>query len=247
MDYVNSASDPLFIGAFVKHICTTFALLSFVFASHAQQPSLKNADSRPIEEPNSQPVASSNRTSSRDLAKSLRVNSSNKNNEDKDLSRAAALVWVDSNGKTVGKAIVGTPLGIPSAMVVPFENEHAVLEGLDSVTRCDQNGVCTSPLGITWRADKFSLLYTSADCTGTPYATVGTYGTTFKGFPIMDGSETFIYVFKIAQATRVSIKSSFNTTRKSSCASVGPLQINAIPVAAVLPASAFGTEPYFLK
>jgi hypothetical protein len=231
----------------VKNTCTALALMGIVFAGYAQQPAGKNAIGQQIDEPNSQPVASSNRTSSKDLARSLKANSFNKNNDDKDPSKTAALVWVDSMGKTLGKAIVGTPLGIPSAMLVPFENELAILEGLESVVKCDQNGVCTSPVGITWRADRFSLLYTSADCTGTPYATVGTYGTAFKGFPIMDSGETFIYVFKISQATRVSIRSSFNTTRKSSCASVGPLPINAIPVAAVVPASTFGTEPYFLK
>ena len=48
-----------------------------------------------------------------------------------------AIKWVDSTGRTVGRAIGNF------AILATFENEFATLTGLDADMNCDANRVCT--------------------------------------------------------------------------------------------------------
>jgi hypothetical protein len=226
----------------VKHICTSLALLGIVFASHAQQPTAENSDGKNFDKSKSHRVASPNRTSSRDWERSHKPIKSTKNNGDKDSSKPAALVWVDSKGETVGRALGGGgPLGI---VVVPFEKELAALQGLSSNVDCDPNNVCTFAGGRKFLRF-FEVAFTSADCTGAPQAAVGsTSGTRYDGIPIIDGGETFIYIFDFTQTVFQTIRSVFSN---GSCFSTGDLAGPLAPVIAVVPVSTFGIQPFFLK
>jgi hypothetical protein len=227
----------------VKYIYTFLALLGIVFASHAQQPTAENSDGQNVDKSKSQRVASPNRTSSRDWARSHRPNRSAKSDGDKDLSRPAALVWVDSKGETVGRAFGGGgPLAI---VVVPFEKEFAALQGLATNVDCDSNNVCTFGGGRTF-ARSFEVAFTSANCTGTPQAAIGsTNGTRYDGIPIIDGGETFIYIYDFTQTVFLqAIRSVFSN---GSCFSTPDLAGPFAPVIAVVPVSTFGIQPFFLK
>jgi hypothetical protein len=225
----------------VKYIYTFLALFGIVFACHAQQPASENSEGKNFDKSRSQRVASPNRTSSRDWARSLKPNISAKKNGDKDSSKSAAFVWVDSKGETVGRALAGGGLGI---VVVPFEKELAALQGLSVNVDCDPNNVCTFAGGRKF-ARFFEVAFNSADCTGTPQAAIGsTSGTRYDGIPIIDGGETFIYIFDFTQTVFQTIRSVFSN---GSCFSTGDLAGPLAPVIAVVPVSTFGIQPFFLK
>jgi hypothetical protein len=227
---------------FVKYIYTFLALLGIVFASHAQQPTSENFDGKNFDKSKFQQVASPNRTSSMDWARSYKPNMSTKNNGDKKSSNPDALVWVDSKGETVGRAFGSG--GSFSIVVVPFEKELAALQGLATNADCDLNNVCTFAGGRKF-ARFFQVVFTGANCTGTPLApSSSSTGTRYEGIPIIDGGETFIYIFDFPRSALQTIRSVFSN---GNCFNTGDIRDFFAPVIAVVPASAFGTEPFFLK
>jgi hypothetical protein len=229
----------------VKHICTSLALLGIIFASHAQQPTLKDSQGKQIDESNSRHVASPNRTSSREWARSHNPTKSTKDMGDKDSSKPAAVVWVDSTGKTVGRSLeIG---GGPSEVLVTFENELIALKGLFPERNCDFNAdFCTLTFsgGASWLFS--SVQYTSTNCTGTPYISSAPNGRPINGVPILDNGETFIYLYNATQNTVQTIQSFFSNGRCSQSFG-GSFPQNVSPVMAVVPASTFGITPFFLK
>ena len=226
----------------MKHIHIFLALLGIVFASHAQQPASENSDARKFDKSKSYSVASPNRTSSRDWEKLHKSYKFTKNNGDKDSSKPAALVWVDSRGETVGRALGGG--GPLSVVVVPFEKELAALQGLSTNVDCDPNNVCTFAGGRKF-SRFFEVAFTSADCTGVPQANVGsTSGTRYDGIPIIDDGETFIYIFDFTKSAFQTIRSIFSN---GNCSSTPDLAGPFAPVIAVVPVSTFGIQPFFLK
>jgi hypothetical protein len=228
----------------VKHICTFLALLGIVFAAHAQQSNPKDSQGKQIDESKSQPVTSPNRTSSREWARLHNSIKFTKDMGDKESSKPAAVVWVDSTGKTVGRALeIG---GGPTEVLVTFEHELIVLQGLFPERKCDVNGdFCTLTFsgGVNWNFS--SLQYPSTDCTGAPYIASATNGRPVNGVAIIDSGETFIYLYNSTQNTVQTIRSFFQNGRCSQSFGVFPLNVS--PVAAVVPASTFGITPFFLK
>lgn len=223
----------------MKHICTSLALLGIVFVSHAQQPPAENSDGKKFDKSKSHRVASPNRTSSRDWARSHKPSRSAQHNGDKDSSRPAAVVWVDSTGEPVGRAV-----GSQGTVLVQFENELIALQGLVADRNCDVNFVCTFSGGVNW-SRFFSIDYTSTDCTGVPYLSSSSEGRPLNGVPIIENGETFIYFYNITQNTVQTIQSFFSG---GECSAIfGGFKSNVSPVAAVVPASIFGVPPFFLK
>jgi hypothetical protein len=218
----------------VKHICTFLALLAIAFASYAQDPVSQDTSGKRLVEANSQPVASPNRTLSREWA---RTHKRIKGKDDKRLLKTGAPVWVDSKGETVGRAL---PEG--GGMLVLFENEIAEIFGLTD-RDCDPNGDCTLTGGITW-SKSFSLAYNSIDCTGTPYILNSSPKTRYSGIPIFEGGETFIYISDTRQTTVEGRSSVFDG---KNCFRVSRFNPTGAPVLAVVPASTFGAQPYVLK
>jgi hypothetical protein len=228
----------------VKQICTFLALLGIVFAGHAQQPTLKDSQGKQIDESNSQPVASPNRTLSKEWARSHNPTKSTKDMGNKDSSKTAAVVWVDSTGKTVGRAL---EIAFGEQVLVTFENELITLTGLFPERTCDFNAdFCTLTFsgGVNWIFS--SVQYTSTDCTGTPYISSAPNGRPINGVPILDNGETFIYLYNATQNTIQTIQSFFSNGRCSQSFG-GSFPQNVSPVMAVVPASTFGITPFFLK
>jgi hypothetical protein len=229
----------------VKYVYIFLALLGIVFASHAQQPASENSEGKNFEKFKAQQVPSPNRTSSKDWARSLKPNKSGEHKGDKVSSTPAAVVWVDSTGKTVGRALeIGSFFG---DVLVTFENELIVLQGLFPERRCDFNGdFCTLTFsgGVSWIFS--SLQYPSTDCTGTPYISSATTGRPINGVAIIDNGETFIYLYNVTQNTVQTIQSFFSNGRCSQSLG-GSFPQNVSPVMAVVPASTFGITPFFLK
>ena len=226
----------------MKYTYTFLALLGIVCTSHAHQSASENFDALRFEKFKSDHIASPNRTSSRDWEKSNKSYKFTKNHGDKDAYKPAALVWVDSRGETVGRAFGGDgPLGI---VVVPFEKEFAALQGLSANVDCDPNNVCTFAGGKKF-ARSFEVAFTSVDCTGVPQANVGsTSGARYDGIPIIDDGETFIYIFDVTRSAFQTIRSIFSN---GNCSRTPNLAGPFAPVIAVVPASTFGIEPFFLK
>jgi hypothetical protein len=223
----------------VKYTYTFLALLGIVFASHAQQPASEISEGKILDKSKSQRVASPNRTSSRDWVRSHKPQKSAQHKGDKDSSKPAAVVWVDSTGETVGRAV-----DTQGTVLVTFENELIALQGLTADRNCDSNFVCTFSGGVKW-GSFFSIDYTSNDCTGVPYVFSSSNGRPVNGVPIVENGETFIYFYNITQNTVQTIQSFFSG---GEClATFGGFRSNVSPVTAVVPASIFGLTPFFLK
>lgn len=224
----------------MKPLVLSFALLSLAVASHAEQPAAATQAPQ-IDMSKSQSVPSPNRTESRTWASSEKLIKRNKHRGDKDGSSSTdAIVWVDSTGKTIGRAI-GT-----NAMLVTYDNQPATLTGLEGDRSCSANNVCVfKSAGNRW-SPFFTIYFLTDDCTGTPYLPYGGFGTPYAGVPVIDGDTTYIYILKVTDTTRVTVNSSFVN---NACRSVrgGAFPSDAAPVTAVLPESAFGVAPYFLK
>jgi hypothetical protein len=219
----------------VKRICTSLALLGIAVACYAQEPILQDSSGKQSVEKNSQPVASPNRTSSRDWARSLKSHKSIKGNEDKSPPKVAALVWIDSKGQTVGRKMPGGP-----SILVPFKDGLMEIAGLRNLD-CELNGDCTG--GLTW--NKFSaVFFTSSDCTGTPYVPNSSLLTRYHGIPVVEGSETFIYISDNRQTVSPAINSAF---AGNICFRPQRFDPTSAPAIAVVPASNFGTQPFFVK
>jgi hypothetical protein len=226
----------------VKKLYTSLALIGIVFGSHAEQSTAENTKGN-FDKSKSQQVPSPNRTSSSDWARSLKLNKSSKNSGDKESSIPPAVVWVDSRGKAVGRALdIG---GGSSEVLVTFENDLIALSGLFPERKCDSNANCTLTFsgGVSWIFS--SVAYASIDCSGTPYIPSAPNGRPINGVPILDNGETFIYLYNATQNTVQTIQSFFQNGTCSQ--SFGSFPLNVSPVMAVVSASTFGITPFFLK
>lgn len=150
----------------------------------------------------------------------------------------ARVTWIDSIGKTVGRALT------ENSVLVTYEDQTAILDGLSSDRVCDANGACTFPGGMNW-SKYFAVYYVSKDCTGQAYSQVPTQATPYKGTPIVDGGETYIYMARGADNARMTLGSFF--TAGVCYDAFKQYQEYAAPVIAALPASTFGTGPFFIK
>jgi hypothetical protein len=220
----------------VKHICTSLALIGITFTCYAQEPVSQDSSEKRLVETKPQPVASPNRTSSREWAGSHKPNKAIKDNDDKASPKTGALVWVDSKGETVGRALPGN-----GGMLVPFENDFAEISGFTD-RDCDPTGNCTLSGSMTW--GKGQLAYNSGDCTGTPYVLRTPFGARYAGISIVEGGETFIYISDTTQTTLQGRNSVFDG---KNCFRASRFNPTGAPVIAVVPASTFGTQPYTLK
>jgi hypothetical protein len=219
----------------VKHVCTSLALLGIAVACYAQEPVSQDSSKKQSVETNSQPVASPNRTSSRDWARSLKSHKSIKGDEEKRSPKVGAPVWIDSKGQTVGRKVPGSP-----SILVPFENELMEITGLTNLD-CVLNGDCTG--GLTWH-NFGAVFFTSSDCTGTPYVPNSSLLTRYHGIPVVEGSETFIYISDNRQTVSPAINSAF---AGNICFRPQRFDPTSAPAIAVVPASNFGTQPFFIK
>jgi hypothetical protein len=156
-----------------------------------------------------------------------------------------ALVWVDSTGKTVGRANGSW------AIVTTYNNELATILGLEPDRRCDlSTGACTYQSGgITWPTSfSLSLYYVTADCTGAPYTFPEAHlplviGTPVYGLAVVEGGAPYIYWSRITETARISIGS----VLASGTCFMGGWAANLAPVINVTPGSALGTAPFLLK
>ncbi|MDB5931270.1 MAG: hypothetical protein JWR60_2977 [Polaromonas sp.] len=240
----------------MKPLVIFLALVGWAAAGHAQQsqPSEAVSKGRSMEafKSQSQPVASPNRTSSGSLeASDKRMKHRQRGNDDhgrghghghgRDRSSSLdAIVWTDSTGKTIGRALQS------NAILLKYDNELATLIGLEPDQTCNAKGVCTLQSGGGRWSSFFAVYYTSADCTGTPYGPYQAVGTPYAGIPVIDADGTFLYIFKATDTIRVNAGSSYSS---NTCFSIrgGDWPLDAAPVSAVVPASDFGVQPYFLK
>lgn len=220
-------------------ICLSF--LTLALGSHAQQPLQGNTASGKPDASSSQPVASPNRTTSRTLATSGKSGKSRHHGEKGGKSDSAAIVWVDSTGKTMGRAIGN------HAILTTFDNQLATITGLYPDQTCDANRVCTYPSnGARW-SELEAVYYTSSDCTGLPYSLSAAMGTPYLGVPVVDSGGAYLYFFKAVDTTRVTLRSNYSNNVCAQIGIRGAFPTDAAPVSDVVPASTYGTPPFFLK
>jgi hypothetical protein len=219
----------------VKHICPTLALLGIAVTCYAQEPVSQDSSGKQAIEKNSRPGASPNRTSSKDWARLLKSYKSIKDDDDKKSFKVGAPVWIDSKGQTVGRKMPGR-----TSILVPFENERMEITGLNNFD-CELNGNCSG--GLTW--NKFgAVFFTSNDCTGTPYVPNSSLLTRYHGVPVVEGSETFIYISDNRHTVSPAINSAF---AGNICFRPQRFDPTSAPAIAVIPASDFGTQPFFIQ
>ena len=148
----------------MKSAALCLSLLGLALGGHAQQPPEANAPSAKLDASKS-PVASPNRTSSRTWATSGKGDKSRhqvEKREKGDRADSAAIKWVDSSGRTMGRAIGNF------AILATFDNQLATITGLEADQICDANRVCTYQSGGARWSEFQGVYYTTPDCTGTP-------------------------------------------------------------------------------
>lgn len=220
------------------------AFLSFLclaLGSHAQQPTEAGAPAAKPDLSKSQPVASPNRTTSQTMVASAKGVKSRQHGAKGDKADSAPIVWVDSTGRTVGRAIGN--FGI----LTTFDNQPATLTGLYPDQSCDANRVCTNSSGGAQWSPFESVYYTTSDCTGIPHSVGSALGTPYLGVPITDSGGTYLYFFKAVDTTRVTLRSRYSTDGCFVIGIRGAFPTDAIPVSDVVPATTYGTPPFFLK
>lgn len=233
-----------------KSSVTGLTFLTLALASHAQLALDANALSAKPDMSRSQRVASPNRTTSQMWAASSKVG---KNRQQLDKSARTAIAergeavesapikWVDSTGRTMGRAIGNF------AILTTFDNQLATITGLYPDERCDANRVCTYPSnGARW-SDYESVYYTSPDCTGLPYSLAVAMGTPYLGVPVVDSGGAYLYFFKAVDMTRVTLRSGFSNNACFQMGIRGASPTDAAPVSEVSAGSNFGIAPFFLK
>ena len=241
----------------MKLTAAFLSLAGLALAGHAQQPPLANLLASQPDQPDkpkmSQKISSPNRTDSTTWVTSGKRDLSKRHGDmwvpggkflygDKHLhADNAAIKWVDSNGRTMGRAIGNF------AILATFDNQLATVIGLGADRLCDANRVCTyASNGARW-SEFESVYYTTADCTGIPYSFGGALGTPYLGIPITDSGGTYIYFFKAVDTRRVTLNSRYSTDGCFAIGAKGGFPGDAAPVSEVVPASDYGTPPFFLK
>ena len=228
----------------MKSHVTCLALLGLALGSQAQQPPEANASSGKPDASKSQRVASPNRTSSGTWATSGKGGKSRHHGEKSEKSEksdSAAIKWVDSTGKTMGRAIGN------HAVLTTFDNQLATITGLYPDQTCDADRVCTYPSnGARW-SEFESVYYTTPDCTGIPYSLSAAMGTPYLGVPVVDSGGAYLYFFKAVDTTRVTLRSNYSNNVCAQIGIRGAFPTDAAPVSDVVPAPTYGTPPFFLK
>ena len=220
------------------------SLLTLALGSQAQQPHETSVTSGKPDMSRLERIASPNRTSSRawvTLAKEGKLKNQNEKADKGDKVETAAIKWVDSTGRTMGRAIGNF------AILTTFDNQLATITGLYADQTCDANRVCTYPSnGARW-SEFESVYYTTPDCTGLPYSLSTAVGTPYLGIPVIDSGGAYLYFFKAVDTTRVTLRSGYSN---NACFQIGiraASPTDATPVSDVVPAFSYGTTPFFLK
>lgn len=151
-----------------------------------------------------------------------------------------ALVWVDATGKTVGR------YARQNSLVIPYNGQLAFVQGLQTSDCIPGGRTCTAYPGggARWNT-RYSLFYTSSDCTGQAYGPFGHGATPYSGIPIVDEGTTYIYFFEAGAMSPVTLNSSFAGNQCST--SVQGLTQSMAPSVGVLPALDLGAEPFMVK
>jgi hypothetical protein len=219
----------------MKKIFLSFGTLGFALAAPGQ-PAVSQPP-RP-EAMNAYSVASPNRVRSAELANVTRRDK-HRHKHHHHTDGPDALAWVDATGKTVGR------LYDEFSMVVPFNNEQALVYGVGGVP-CDTS--CTDIEGVRWLRTAV-FYYQSSDCSGLAYSPIGGVTTPYAGYVAAEGGTTYIYFFKMRAMAPVALKSIF-TERQCQAFQSRPTPDGtqlAAPLVGAIPASAFGIEPFMLK
>ena len=221
----------------MNQFITFLVLLSASLASSAQ--SLAPAPAA-VEASKSQVVASPNRMTAAALAALSKA--TNKHGHHQAHDTAAALRWVDSTGKTLGRAVgAGTAL-------VSYNGELLMMGGLEAIFGCvDPAQVdCTYRAGTDWSPYFASSAYTSADCSGAAYSSFLTGATPYGSIPVVEDGIPYIYITRMADVALIPIRSYLlNGGCRVSPSGIG--ETFAAPVFAVEQAALFGTAPFFQK
>lgn len=225
----------------MKSFVTCLAFLGMACGSQAQQPPQAHPASGKPDASSSHPVASPNRTSSQTWATSGKGGKSMHHGQKSEKAESAAIKWVDATGRTVGRAIGNY------AILTTFDSQLATITGLYPDQTCDANRVCTNPSnGARW-SEFESVYFTTPDCTGTPYSLSAAMGTPYLGVPVVDSGGAYLYFFKAVDTTRVTLRSNYSYNACFEIGIRGAFPTDAAPVSDVVPASTYGTPPFFLK
>jgi hypothetical protein len=217
-----------------RHWLFSMAVLVAASASHAQPGSGGTGKVAPQ---NGIAVSSFNRIDSATLA--ARTQARGRPTSGPGAATPGALVFVDSTGKVVGRAIGD------EALLASWEGQPLTITGVNYLRRsCATPGACLGPGdGGAWGTDGW-LGYVDLNCTGDPLVPARMPGV-FTAHPFFDGGHFYLYISRPAQLRDLVIHSHYSGGQCSNLP--GGSNMPAVPVTAVVPASTYGTPPFFLK
>jgi hypothetical protein len=228
----------------MKKLLLFMTTLGLALAAPAQaQPQPARSQNLALDDSQTYPVASPNRTRAAELDfRAKRDKHNHHSGHPKVKVEPDALVWVDANGQPAGR------FSSDNAMVVHYNDQLALLLGLTSV-RCtspDSTGQCTYLGGARWgEPQQIKISFTTFDCSGPSYLPSSTPATPYLGIPVLDGDRTYLYLAKVSDAVEVILRTTFFNNRCEALERQFP--VIAYPTHAVIPASAIGMEPFTVK
>lgn len=146
---------------------------------------------------------------------------------------APPLLVVDSAGTTLGL------YASAKTAVLSYNNAlMAVLLGEDY----DANANFVSG-GFNW--PNFNRVFTSFDCSGTPYFNINAYGTRYIGLPVIESGQQVISVVDTSLVADVEFNSFYNGSAATCDPQTSTTRL--APSVATIPAASLGTAPFWLK
>jgi hypothetical protein len=149
------------------------------------------------------------------------------------------ILLVDSLGKTLGRIVNLNPTNL----LASYRGEPILISTL--VSDVDYAKGVPKSNGLTWGRN-FAIYYVSGDCTGTQYVPSAPAGTPYLGLMAKEAEQYFLLVWQPLDAVELSVQSAYDYST-STCVSFGGSQTGTLARFTVIPATAFGNPPFYLK
>lgn len=185
-------------------------------------------------------VASPNRNTFQSMAATSRLSQTH-------TGSTSALLIVDANGKTVGRAFGSEPV-----VISIYNNQLIGILGLSGYITGGQMAISGA---MNWSPYGYETYYTSIDCSGPPLFPVSRlHGTPYIGVVVRDAYDgpAQIAVINASNVAQILYGSTYSNGPGGSACRVrsdfpGTYPLYFAPAEAIIPASTFGTPPFWLK
>jgi hypothetical protein len=149
------------------------------------------------------------------------------------------VLLVDSIGKKLGRIV-----SLNAAhLLASYKDKPILISSLEGDS--DVLGGLPKSNGLTWSKHS-AIYYESGNCTGMPYVPSSPAGTPYLGLMVKEAEQYNLLVWQPQDAVEVTVQSAYNYATLT-CVSFGGSQTGILARFTVIPATAFGSPPFYLK